>query len=425
MQAVGRLAAAADRLAEARHDVGVARALTAEETARIAAVNERRGRVLAEEVRFIAFVRPRETGLALDTPRRALDPALAEAPVPACLRGHDDIPDALDAMLRVVREAPAAWFRQTPRLLERLDRPELLLRTLDAAQLRSGLVAARVEVGTRPVAATTALGSAVSQVLLRQAGAVVTRAALLNAVDLRQAAGLTWQGLRTQVQAVVSFGDLIDADHGKGELTRRAAQTFGEIERICACLHAEFSGVLPSIRLDWAGLLSEYDDPPRLRHLGNLPRWSEIDSTDRRRMQALADWLYAQIDPAQAAAEALIDDVVRMCLLLASHAPVDRIVAGRLPRPVIGVRPGVRIALVALEATVRLRIGMQAVLYRGDAVVARAVVEDVGSGEVSARVVHTSAAQLDLGTDVRVHFGAAATLSAGAARQAAAVVRAT
>ena len=427
VQAVGRLAAAADRLAEARHDVAVARALMAEEGARIDALNDRRRRVLAEEVRFIAFIRPRETGLVLDAPRRAVDPALAEAPVPACLRGHDDVPDELQAMLRVVREAPAAWFRQTPLLLDRLDRPELLLRTLGSAQLRSGLVAARVAAATvaPPAGTTTTLRTAVSQVLLRQADAIGLRTSLLAGVNLQQAASLTWQGLRARTQAVLSFGDLIDGDHGKGEVTRRAAAAFEAIERICTCLHAEFSGVVPSIRLDWAELMSEYDDPPNLRQLGNLPRWSEIDSTDRRQMQAYVDWLFAQIDPAQARAEALVNDIVRMCLLLASHAPVDRIVAGRLPRPVVGVRPGVRIPLVALEPAARLRIGMQAVLYRGDLVVARAVIEDVGGGEVSARVLHTEAAQVDLGTDVRVHFGAAATLSAPAARQAALFTRAT
>lgn len=424
VRAVGRLAAAADRLAEARHDVAVARALINEETARIDAVNERRQRVLAEEVRFVAFVRPRETAqLAIAAPRRVIDPALAEAPVPACLRGHDDVPDELEAMLRVVREAPAAWFRQAPVLLKKLDRPELLLRTLASAQARTGLAAARVAATVQTAAATTAasgrLGSAVSLVLARQSSAFAGRAAALASVNLQQAASLTWQGLHAQATAVVSFGDLIDGDHGKGEVARRAAEAFDAIGRVCACLHAEFSAVPPSIRLDWAELLSQYDDPPRLRQLANLPRWSEIDSTDRRQMQAYADWLFAQTDPVEAQAESLVSDVVRMCLLLASHAPVGRIVAGRLPRPVPGVRPGVRIPLAAVEAAARLRVGMQASLYRGEALIARAVVEDVGSGEASARVVHTSAAQVDLGLDVRVHFDQAASVSATAARQAA------
>ncbi len=378
-------------------------------------------------MRFVAFVRPRESAQpVVGAPRRAIDPALAEAPVPACLRAHDDVPDELESMLRVVREAPADWFVQVPPLLQRLDRPELLLRTLDAAQLRSGLVAARVAAVAQPAAAVAAAAAddagsqgAVSQVLARQAVPVAARAAALATVSLAQAATLTWQGLRTQVQAVVSFGDLIDGDHGKGEVSRLAAAAFEAIGRVCTCLHAEFSGVLPSIRLDWAELLSQYDDPPNLRRLGNLPRWTEIDATDRRQMQAYADWLYAQVDAGRPEAESLVGDLIRMCLLLASHAPVGRIVAGRLPRPVVGVRPGGRIPLVALEPAAKLRVGMQAALWRGDVLVASAVVEDVGAGEVSARVVRTAAAQVDLGTDVRVHFDSPAVLSAVAAQRAA------
>jgi hypothetical protein len=49
---------------------------------------------------------------------------------------------------------------------------------------------------------------------------------------------------------------------------------------------------------------------------------------------------------------------------------------------------------------------------------ARAMVEDVGQGEVSARLVHTSSVQIDLDTDVRVHFDQAQVLSSAAARKA-------
>ena len=54
-------------------------------------------------------------------------------------------------------------------------------------------------------------------------------------------------------------------------------------------------------------------------------------------------------------------------------------------------------------------------MYRGNALVARAVVEDMGSLEISARVIHTSSAQVDLGDDVRVHFDNTAMVSISAA----------
>ena len=418
VNAAQRLDAAGDRLAEARHDVAVARALIAEEQARLDAINARRTQVLAQEVRFIAFMRVREVSNALAAPRRVIDPALAEAPVPACLRGHDDVPDELDDMLRVVREAPAAWFVRTPRLIDRLDRNDLLLRTLRSAQLRGNLLAQRALAA--PLVNTVAgrLAGAVTQVVARQTPTLATRIVAVSAINLTTAAALTWQGLRAQVSDVLSFGDLIDGDHGKGAVSRDAAAEFDRIARVCACLHAEFCGVSASIRLDWAELMSAFDDAPNLRNGANLPRWSEIDSTDRRQMQAYIDWLFAQVDPAISAAAALVNDLIRIALLLASHAPVGRIVAGRLPRPVTSVRPGVRIPLVALDLSAKLRVGMQAVIYRDSTVLVRAVVEDIGGGEVSARVLYTSAAQVDLATDMRVHFDQAAVVSANAAQRA-------
>ncbi|MBE0623703.1 MAG: hypothetical protein IH606_02705, partial [Burkholderiales bacterium] len=56
------------------------------------------------------------------------------------------------------------------------------------------------------------------------------------------------------------------------------------------------------------------------------------------------------------------------------------------------------------------------ILYSAERVVARAVVEDVGSAEASARVLHTSAAQIDIGVDVRVHFDNASVVSAAPER---------
>ncbi len=55
-------------------------------------------------------------------------------------------------------------------------------------------------------------------------------------------------------------------------------------------------------------------------------------------------------------------------------------------------------------------------MIRAGSVVARATVEDIGSAEVSARVIHTSATQVDLGDDVRVQFSAAAAVSLGSVK---------
>jgi hypothetical protein len=160
MQAVAleqRLQAVGETLAEARHDVSVTRALIAEEEARLAAINDRRAQILRDHVHFIAYQRPREAELIVQAPLRQLDPGLLEAPVPACLKAHQEAPDELADLLAVVREAPARWFVALPALLDRLDRVDLLLKTMQSAQLRSQIMGLRV--AAQP-AATTARGVA-------------------------------------------------------------------------------------------------------------------------------------------------------------------------------------------------------------------------------------------------------------------------
>lgn len=413
-----RLASIGDDLAEARHDVSVARALLAEETERIGGINQRRATVLAQEVRFLVFVRPREADNLAAAPRRQIDPGLLEAPAPACLAEHGDAPDELTDMLRVVREAPAAWFVDVPKLFDRLDRADLLVKAIKSAQVRTLALPQFKALTPFATAATTPIAdrriATLANVRLRQQQVVADARANATRIDIARLNDLTWQNARDQATQVVSLGDLVDGEHGRGEVARRAAQTFEDIARMSACLHAELSAVAPSIRLDWAESLSQFDQAPSLRRLGSLARWGEIGYTERYRLQAYVDWLFARVNAAEPRADGLINDVVRMCLLLASHAPIGRIIAGRLPRPVT-VRPGVRLPLTAFEVD-KLRVGMQALVYRGTNVVARAVVEDIGATEIATRVIHTSEAQLALDVDVRVQFSPAAQISLAAAR---------
>jgi hypothetical protein len=406
-----RLQNVADDLAEVRHDVSVARALLDEETQRIDAVNARRRQVLADEVKFVVFVRPRETDNLLATPTHSVDPGLLDAPVPACLRDHLDIADELLDMLRVVREAPATWFVKVPPLLQKLDKVEPLIRMLHTAQTRAiAGIATPLLTPANVGGGRTKIAAAMSQVATRQVEALAPRVTALQTLNISAFANFTWQGIQTHAVEVVSFADLAEGGHGRADVAREAAAELANIRSIVACLHAEFSGVPAVLRLEWAETLSEFDAAPNLRNLASLPRWAEIGYVDRRQMQAYADWLFAQIEPRQPQAVALVNDVIRMCLLLASHAPVDRIIAGRMARPITGVAPGIRIPLAVMEPA-KLRVGMQAVLYRGESVVARAIVEDLGQAEVSAHVIHTAAAKVDLGDDVRIHFDDTASLS--------------
>jgi hypothetical protein len=395
-----------ERLAEARHDVAVTRALIAEEQARLDEINARRAAVLASEVRFLAYIRPRDADNLRTPPSRALDPGLIEPAVPACLREHPDIPDELTEMLAVVREAPAAWFGQGARWFDGLNKVSVLVKAVQTTQLRL-----QVAASSAPAFKINATGiaGAIANVMAKQSQTVsLARSAALQ-VDSTRLAALNWQGAFQQAVQVVSLGDLIAGEHGSAAAAKRAADFYDRFTAVCACLHAEFSAVRPAIRLVWATLLSEFDKASNLRNLASLPRWSELDFVDRRQMQAYADWLFSQATTTEARAQTLVNDVVRMCLLLASHAPVDRIIAGRLPRPVTA-RPGLRISLVALDAS-KVRLGMHAVVYRANQIVARAVVEDLGGTEVGARVLHTAAASVELDETVRVQFAPAAAVS--------------
>lgn len=399
-----RIQAVGEDVAEARHDVAVTRALIAEEEARLAAINDRRAQILRDHVKFIAYQRPREAELITPAPMRQLDPGLLEAPLPACLKTHQDAPDELSDLLAVVREAPSRWFALVPALLDKLDRVDLLVKTMHSAQLRSQIMNLRV--AAQPAAVTVSgVAGAIAALQGRQLAAVQQLRVATTRIDPVLIGKLGWQGARAEAEKVVSLGDLIDGEHGSGLVASRAAAVFENISRIAACLHEAFSVVLPAIRLDWAERLSQFDATPRLRNLAGLPRWGELGYETRRQLQAYADWLFGQMKAGDREAEALMNDVVHMCLLLASHAPVNRIISGRLPAPVTAV-PGIRLPIQVVDG-LKLRIGMQALVYQADRVVARARVDDLGSSEVSTTVLHVEGSRIELAAQTRVQFVAA------------------
>lgn len=396
-------------LGEARHDVAVARALIAEEEARLEGINARRKDILEREVTFLAYVRPRTADDLGSAPSRTLDPGLLAAPAPACLKEGAAVPEELDAILAVVREAPSDWFRLQRRLLDGLVKVGSLVDAVRTAQMRTSVLQRKTAVpSVATTTGTSRLTTAMATLQLRQTTRLAPIRAQGMALDVSRLKSLSWRTVRAQAAEVVSLGDLIEGAHRNGQVARDAAAFFERFGRICGCLHEAFSEVTPSIRLDWAEILSEFDGDVSLRNLSNLSRFTEIDFDDQRRLQGLVDWLFDQVDPKESRARDLVDDVVRVCLLLASHAPVGRILAGHLPRPVT-VRPGLRVPLIALDPN-RLRLGMQALLMRQNQVVARAEVEDFARDEVSARVTFAAEANLELGTDVRVQFIEAAEL---------------
>lgn len=394
--AVGRLATIDARLTEARHDVAVARALQQEDRDTVRALNLRRDTILQEHVKFLAYIRPRNLDLAERlTPTWDLDSAVAAAPLPECLRRHDDPPDPLEAYLRLFRHAPARWFTAIGPRLREFDTRERLLEVLQYAQASALRYA--TEQSTFTAGAVPTAVRAIYQGGSGALGQLRQHAATLNfgAIQVK-----SWSGHVRDVEEHVALGDIIDGRHANGKLAADAATELGQIQQVATCLHAEFASVPPAVRLNWVERYSEFDAAGSFRDLTHLPEFGRLERHARRRLQAFTDWLFSRVAGNENGAEALINDLVRLCLLLASHAPVDRIITGHLPR-LTPVRIGNLIPIRPVEPA-RVRVGMDFHVWQDQTLVARGKVVDLHDGEVSASVEHTLVSQLQ--TTVRVQF---------------------
>jgi hypothetical protein len=321
-----------------------------------------------------------------------------------------DPPAELRSLVDLFRDAPVKWFTHVPALLDQIDVLPSLQATLIGAKTRafvqsgvlsemltSTLTAGPAQVAALQQAAMTTysapkadmLSSAITRVFASQQTAVKQTRGVLAQMDLSVVATQNWRRVRDQAADVISLGDLITGEHGRSSVAQAAARELDDIGHVAACLYQAFDEVLPVIRLEWGEILSQYDAPPDLRELSILPRWGELAYLARRQMQSLTDWLFGRVDTAQAGALALVNDLVRICILVASHAPVNQIIAGHLPKQTT-VTPGVRLDLAAVNFA-QINVGMHVLLFDQQKVVARAVVEDLGAGQVSAKVTAVEA----------------------------------
>lgn len=398
-EADARLRAIGVELEEARHDVGVAQALLAEEQARVDALNARRTAILNAHVKAVLFRRPRVADRFAVAPTAAAAAALVEAPAVACQRMHPAVPEELRAFATGFREAPLRWFPGLHAHLGLIDR-------LDVAQAAVTAVRLRAETAIMSVVRTPAgapkFVAAMGAAFAAQRIAFEPRRMAALQLDVAHVATIGIVAARQRLIDTASLGDLIDPAHGRPDLGRHASVLLDAIAQVAACLHDGFGDVLPIARLEWAEMLSEFDRPAPLRSLAGLPRWGEVPIDLRRKQQGLVDWLFANIDGNIAEAEAAMNELVRVCILMAAHAPVDRIVSARLVAPVL-VRIGARLDLALSAGAVR--IGMT-VLARAtdDRLVARAVVDDISDGVARARITHAIDASAVLTVAAQIHL---------------------
>lgn len=251
------------------------------------------------------------------------------------------------------------------------------------------------------------LATSASKLALKAQGDSVgqARAAALPQLQAALQAGA---GLRLKVDAFArsaGLADLLAAAAERSELQRRAAQEFERIEAVASCLHARLSQVRAAIRLQWAERFSRFDavrGELDLGDLGALPRFAELPRELREDIVELAGWLRGRADRAQAQAVALMADLVRVCVLAASHSPAGELVSGRIVRP-LPLNPGLRLEVRPLLPD-RVRVGMAVQFFDAERLTARAVVEDLAGGIASVKVTQTSSAHLATSLATAVHF---------------------
>jgi hypothetical protein len=395
-----RLKAVDSEVAEARQDVTVGRALLAEELVRIDTINARRRQVFEQHVPFFVFQRPRQSELTAEAPLQRLDTAIVEDTIGEVFASTAAAPPELLAYIELVRDSPLKWFVVAPQLLPLLDRAELVVRTFQWAHLRA--------VQRIPVQLPVVSGRTYST---QQAqGLAYLMATREDSISRWRNSFLhyptsyfhtqSWVELQQSAHAHLSLSDFIDMAHGRADVSGLAAKELEHISKVATGLYQRFGQVLPAIRLQWAEQMSQYDTPVNLRNLSRLPQWEQLDVSARQELQQLVDWLFGRVVGKEPEAVSLMNDLVRVCMLLASHAPINELLSGHVSKPTVA-QVGGTIEL-AVDPS-RVRIGMHVVVRSGQQTV-EAVVVDMTSSAVRARVLSASSPMVHLAERASARF---------------------
>ena len=397
-----RLKQLEDGLAEARHDVSVSRALKSEEQERIDGINRRRKAVLEEHVPFLVYRRPRLSDVLLDTPVVTLNPDLSSVALPVCNIDEDETPEEISALIDEIREAPLKWFKFSEKLMKKINRPADLNVLLKSARSRATTRTTKHRLISTSYEGPNILAAGIQKSLQSFHKVIEQQRKQVAAIDIVRFSKFGWEESQKRATEVISLADVIDGNHGRMGASKMAAQELEQISTATVCLYLQFVQVLPTIRLDWAEKLSQYDAPFNLRNLYSLPRWSEIDYIERNMMQRQVDWLYSRINAVYSDASNMISDLVRIGILLASHAPVNKLITGMVPEPK-NIKPGSILDVVADLS--RVRIGMNLALVSGRNIVARGRVADIVGGRIKTEIVSTNAASVNIEKNTRVQIG--------------------
>jgi hypothetical protein len=247
--------------------------------------------------------------------------------------------------------------------------------------------------------AASPLMAASLQAVRAQAGVLAhARAEAMPALSLTAASVASRRLHVAQVASLADLASVVD----NALVSRRAAQEYERIATIAGCLHARLSDVRPALRLLWAERYSQFDTAADLGDLSLLPRIGEEPEGLREDIVELAGWLRGRAARDIPRAQALINDLLRVCLLTASHSPVNEIVTGRVLRP-LPLLPGTLVPIRPFLLD-KVRLGMRVHFFDADRVAATAIVDDLQDDTASVRVLTAATAGAQATEATMVHF---------------------
>jgi hypothetical protein len=307
-------------------------------------------------------------------------------------------------MLALFREAPLNWLPGMARLLRRIDTPRRIRKICRYAGEKAKLAERESQADQAPQA-----GSPDRQAAF--IGQMFTAYKLIFQPGRRNRARMDTSGLGRKswkehcrfAEKNLTLADLLEGGGGRAETAAGAAAKLADLERVAGCLYAGCCEISPALRLAWAERLSVFDSPLELRALEVLPGWEKIaDYEQRLDLQRFTDWLFSQVNSRIPQAVSLVNDLVRVCILLAAHAPVSSIINGHIDKPVVGGRIGDFIDVKIDRGMAR--VGMQVAIYRETAIAVQGIVEDMSAETAVIRVTRSAEPVFNLDPGVIAKF---------------------
>jgi hypothetical protein len=373
---------------EAQHDVTVAESILAEEEAHVARINVRRREVIRKHIKHVVFVRVRATDTTAPLPEHPLDLALKRPPVIACLSDPAlTVEPELDSMRAVFRAVPLRWLSNSTSWLMLAGRVEPMRGMLGLPTFAPDFVALR----NRGLQLSRAFQGA----FMRSFVALER----FQFFSPQISPAFTFLDLVRHARETLTLGDLLDrAPH---RIADAANAELSAMVKVAACMHHAFSEADPELRLGWAERFSEFDGGFDFRRIEGLPGWPRLKPTLRQRLQAESAWLFSRVDANATDAVEMVNDLIRVAMLLSAHAPVRRVISGHIEEDADAVSG--KVIRLALPDSAFVNVGMKALIHHQGAAVT-CVVENIGHGIAFARVTSAPQGGTRLIKDSRVEF---------------------